>query len=100
VIASAPIILPVLPVVKKPRSGRPSTPTLRSVRLRHGVLSVSIGGYRRGMRAIYRVDRRRYVRRTGTLRIRTRSWNTVRIRLEDAGGIVSRSLVIRRGDEF
>jgi hypothetical protein len=52
------------------------------------------------MRAIYRVDRRRYVRRTGTLRVKTRSWNTVHVRLQARDGNFSRSLIIRHGEEF
>lgn len=100
VVTPAPIVLPALPAAQTARSPRTAQPTLRSVSLRRGVLRVHIGGFRRGMRVIYRVDRRRYVRQVDTLRVQTRTWKTLRIQLQAPGLIVSRSLVVRHGAEF
>jgi hypothetical protein len=64
------------------------------------VLRVRIDGYRAGMTATFRVDRKRYVRKAATLKAKVRTWTTVRVQLQQRGRPVSRSLVIRRGEEF
>jgi len=100
VVTPAPIVVPALPAAPRARSTRTARPTLRSVTLRRGVLRVRIGGFRRGMLAIYRVDRRRYLRQAETLQVQTRTWKTVRVQLHAPGRSVSRSLVVRHGEEF
>lgn len=100
VVTPAPIVVPALPAAQTARSTRTARPTLRSVTLRRGVLRVRIGGFRRGMLAIYRVDRRRYLRQAETLQVQIRSWKTVRVQLHAPGLSVSRSLVVRHGEEF
>ena len=100
VVTPAPIVVPALPAAQTARSTRTAQPTLRSVTLRRGVLRVHIGGFRRGMSVIYRVDRRRYVRQADTLRVQTRTWKTVRVQLHAPGRTVSHSLVVRHGEEF
>jgi hypothetical protein len=96
--ASTPIT-PAQPV-ERPVSTRTATPKLRSVKLSRGVLCIRISGYRRGMTATFRVDRKRYVRKASTLKVRVRTWETVRVQLEQRGRLVSQTLVVRRGEEF
>jgi hypothetical protein len=93
------MIVPALPT-ERPPSTRTATPELRSVSLRGGVLRVSITGYERGMTTTFRVDRRRYVRKSSSLKVRVRAWKTVRVQLKQSGHAVSRTLTIRRGQEF
>jgi hypothetical protein len=52
------------------------------------------------MTATFRVDRKRYVRNASILKVKVRTWRTVRVQLEERGQAVSRTLVIRRGEEF
>jgi hypothetical protein len=97
--AAAPLTVPVLPA-ERPAPRRAPTPTLRSVSLRRGVLRIRVSGYRKGMTATFRVNHTRYVRRASTLRVKRRSWTTIRVQFEERGRDASRTLIVRRGQEF
>ncbi len=103
---SAPIPAPIvdvrLPTDAPFVSLRPSRPTLKSVSMRRGVLTVKISGRKKGERALFQVDRQRFVRSSSTLRVRVKAktWKTIRVRLQRPGVGVSRTLIVRDGQEF
>ena len=104
----APIVDVELPSDDPFATLKPQRPMLRSVKHRRGVLTVRISGYQPGERALYRVTyrakgktkTRRYVRKSGTLKVRVRNWKVIRVQLQRPGVGISRTLVIRPNVEF
>jgi len=47
---------------------------LKSVSMRRGVLTVKISGRKSGERALFRVDRKQFMRNSNTLRVRLKAW--------------------------
>jgi hypothetical protein len=106
VVTNAPVPAPMIEV-KLPddptESVRPSKPMLKSVSMRRGVLTVRITGRERGELALFRVDGKRFVRKSSTLRTRLKRhkrWRTIRVQLQRPGVGVSGTLVIPASHEF
>jgi len=81
----------------------PVKPTLKSIKLRRGVLTVKITGRKRGERVLVNVDGKRFVRSSSTVKVRLKAkkkWKTVRIQLQRPGVGVSKTLVVRSSKEF
>ncbi len=70
--------------------------------MKNGVLTVRISGRQGGELAIYRIDRKTYIRATSVLQIRLASkrWRAVQVRLLRPGVGVSPSLTVRAEREF
>jgi subtilisin family serine protease len=106
VVASMPVPAPIVdvqfPSADINHALKPSRPTLRSVSVRRGVLTVRIAGRTRGERALFRVDGQRFVRDSSTLKVRlkARKWKTIRVQLQRVGAGISPPLVIRAPREF
>jgi hypothetical protein len=81
---------------------KPAKPTLRSVKIRRGVLTVRVAGRLRGERVVLRVDHKRYVRSSSTVKVRLKQekWRVLRIQLERPGVGLSETLVVRSSKEF
>jgi hypothetical protein len=97
----APVIDVPLPTHDPFESLKPSKPLLRSVSLRRGVLTVRISGRKPGERALFRVEDKRYLRNSSTLRVHIKKrCKTIRVQLLRPGVGISRALVIRAKHEF
>jgi len=106
VITSAPVPAPMvdvqLPTNDPFAELKPAKPMLKSVSMRRGVLTVKISGRKSGERALFRVDRKQFMRNSNTLRVRLKAkkWKTIRVQLQRPGVGVSKTLVIRGKREF
>jgi hypothetical protein len=81
---------------------KPAKPTLKSVKMRRGVLTVRVAGRLRGERVLLRVDHKQYVRSSSTVKVRLtqKKWRVLRIQLQRPGVGVSETLVVRSSKEF
>lgn len=106
VITSTPVPAPMvdvqLPTNDPFAELKPAKPMLKSVSMRRGVLTVKISGRKSGERALFRVDRKQFMRNSNTLRVRLKAkkWKTIRVQLQRPGVGVSKTLVIRGKREF
>lgn len=108
----APIVRVELPAVDPFDELRPTRPTLRSYRYRRGVLRLSVDGFKRGERVVFRVTQRvgrgrrarlrtrTYVRSSPMLTLRVQRWTKVTVQLRRPGIGSSKPLTIRRNHEF
>jgi hypothetical protein len=100
--APAPMVAVQLPTDDPLAELKPAKPTLRSVKIRRGVLTVRVAGRLRGERVVLRVDHKRYVRSSSTVKVRLKQekWRVLRIQLERPGVGLSETLVVRSSKEF
>ena len=96
----APMVTVALPTDEPVATHAPERPTLKRITFRRGRLRISIAGRRAGDLVMFRIDRRRYVRRAGRLTVRVKRWRTVTVQLRRAGAGTSPRLVVHRSREF
>jgi hypothetical protein len=100
--APTPIVDVQLPTDDPIAELKPAKPTLKSVKMRRGVLTVRVAGRLRGERVLLRVDHKQYVRSSSTVKVRLKQkkWRVLRIQLQRPGVGVSETLVVRSSKEF
>jgi hypothetical protein len=75
---------------------RPAAPKLRSASFRHRLMRVQVTRAPKGGTVIFKVAGRSYERSSGKLVLKTRSWRTTTVLVEDEWGVRSDSLKVRR----
>jgi hypothetical protein len=100
--APAPMVAVQLPTDDPLAEPKPAKPTLRSVTMRRGVLTVRVAGRLRGERVVLRLDHKQYVRSSSTVKVRLKQkkWRVMRIQLQRPGVGLSETLVVRSSKEF
>lgn len=75
---------------------RPDKPQLLGATYKKRVMRLRVAKPLRGWDAIFRVNGRSYVRASGSLTVRARSWKSVSVLVEDRWGVRSQPLKVRR----
>ena len=96
----APMVSVALPTDEPVATHAPERPTLKRITFRRGRLRIAITGRRAGDLVMFRIDRRRYVRKAGRLTVRVKRWRTVTVQLRRTGAGTSPRLVVHRSREF
>jgi subtilisin family serine protease len=75
---------------------RPTKPRLLAAAFKRGVMRLRVARPRRDSQALFRVNGRSYLRRSGVLVVRARAWRSVSVSIEDKWGARSKPLTVRR----